>query len=135
MDDETRAALQGLAGARVRLPEGLHARLRGESLAAINADAERLTAELRPPQPRDEGGRFAGGAMNTMIRAAAGRSLPVASERPPGSFKTGQGGTASGRPHTAPVTMTQRIRAAAQIRGVATEQLAAALGQDLGESA
>jgi hypothetical protein len=74
MDDETRLALQQLAGDDIGIPASLHGRLRGDSLGELKADARRLADELGIGQPdRDEHGRFVGD-MNARIRRAAGRA-------------------------------------------------------------
>ena len=126
VDGESLRALQEAAGASAGLPEALCGRLTGETLGELREDAERLVGELRPPQPRDPEGRF---SFSDEIRRQAGRPVAAPAEPPAGSFRVGEGGTAAGRPHSPPPSMTARIRASVMARGMAVEEFAAQMGE------
>jgi hypothetical protein len=133
LDNESLAALRGIAGAEAGLPVSFHHRIKGEGLVELRADARSLARDLGFTSPtvngRDERGRFssASEAMNAEIRRRAGYPLTSAREPAAGDLGVGRGGAALPRPPQ-PVDMSSLIRgAAAARRGVAhiyTEQLA-----------
>jgi hypothetical protein len=84
MDAETRSFLAFHVGAEADIPEPLRARLAGESLQELRADAATMAKQLgmapqEPARERDASGRFAStasggasGGMSAIIRQAAG---------------------------------------------------------------
>ena len=127
MDDASLSVLQREAAAAAGLPVSLSNRLAGGTIGELTRDAGRMVDELglRPPQPRDQRGRFAGGAMSDLIRQAAGRpTAPTAKEsRSAGSGRLGEGGTAAGR-RPQPVDMNAAIRGAVAGRRSVAHQFA-----------
>jgi hypothetical protein len=83
LDDETMAYLRAAVAREHGLTEAQSRRLVGSTLKTLHADASVMATELGVDDPhesgqaRDDGGRFAratAGDMNTIIRAASGRS-------------------------------------------------------------
>jgi hypothetical protein len=125
MDAESLAALRQVAADVAGLPEQLRCRLHGDSLGELTADAHALALDLGYAKPQ-----FA--SFSDQIRVAAGRAPVEPVESPTGDLGGGRG--ASARPRTrVPATMNARIRAAAGIRGMAIEHIAATMGEELGD--
>jgi len=119
VDDETRQALQRLAGESAGVPPSLHSRLQGESLPALKRDAEQLHRDLfgEPERPRDERGRFSSGtqAINDEIRRRAGYPTATPAEPPIGSVGIGRGASALPR-QAPPPNMNALIRGTVNAR-------------------
>jgi hypothetical protein len=135
MDVETLQLLKSIAIAEAGLPENAGRWVHGETISELRQDARRFAESIGRGQPRDSRGQFASDrAFNDQIRQAAGYAPATSEPEPIGEAGIGRG--ASARPRSsAPPTMNSRIRAAAGIRNMATEHLATAMGEDIGEVA
>jgi hypothetical protein len=122
VDDETRTALQRLAGDEAGIPAQLHGRLRGESIKELREDARAFALDAgfaEPPeaQPRNERGQFQrpNQRVNDAVRAAFGYPTSTEQSEPPvaGDIGVGRGGGALPRESRQPVSMNDLIRGTA----------------------
>jgi hypothetical protein len=139
VDAESLATLRAVAGNEAGIPESLHARLRGESIAELREDARQLaidTGYATPPPPpaRNERGQFARGEsghqahrrFNDAVRAGFG--FPTSTEQPEqlpqGDLGVGRGGGALPRQVGGRASMNDLLRAAAGAKTMVADDLA-----------